>query len=120
MAFVDPVIQNLCGPGFMAPAAGTSSRSKPMGISSAEDALNILNLVNIDGEVFDPLSLQKDAPSLIKIASGIVKARKAGAGINFENGRIMLSRELFDSIVRAAESYTSDQYGGGRQKINWV
>ena len=73
-------------------------------ILTGEDAVSILNLVNVDGEVLDIPALKKDAVTLTKIAAEIIKTRKNGGQIEFENGRILIPKKIFESIVRSAES----------------
>ena len=73
-------------------------------VMTGEDAVSILNLVNVDGEVLDIPALKKDAGTLTKIAAEIIKTRKNGGQIEFENGRILIPKKIFESIVRSAES----------------
>ena len=73
-------------------------------VLTGEDALSILNLVNVDGEVLNIPALKKDPAALTKIATEIIKARKNGGEIQFENGRIHIPKQQFESIVRLAES----------------
>lgn len=70
---------------------------------SAEDATNILKLVNVENLVLDLSSFKKPPQVMILIAESIITARKSGMGVEFENGRIHLSEELFESIVRSCE-----------------
>ncbi|MFA5098512.1 MAG: hypothetical protein WC490_07845 [Candidatus Margulisiibacteriota bacterium] len=69
-----------------------------------EDAAGILGLVNVGGEVLNTADLKKDPATLARIAMGIINLRKSGGPVQMENGRIQLSKEVFDSIVRSAES----------------
>jgi len=69
-----------------------------------EDAAGILNLVNVGSEVLNTAALKKDPATLARIAMGIINLRKNGGPGQMENGRIQLSKEVFESIVRSAES----------------
>ncbi|MCX5749653.1 MAG: hypothetical protein NTZ10_05370 [Candidatus Saganbacteria bacterium] len=117
MSDANPIMLNNYAGNIVAPASAATRAIRPMGISTVEDALNILNLVNTGGEVLDVKSLGKDNATLISIASEIVKARKNGSPVQFENGRIMMSKELFGAIVRSAENTSNDASQMGRSKL---
>ncbi|MEK7376572.1 MAG: hypothetical protein AABZ57_05370 [Candidatus Margulisiibacteriota bacterium] len=88
----------------MNPAQMVSINPAKPRVLTGEDALSVLNLVNVDGEVLNIPALKKDAAALTKIAAEIIKTRKNGGQIEFENGRIHIPKQQFESIVRSAES----------------
>lgn len=88
---------------FSPPATAQPAAQKPKAPMSAEEALNILKLVNVGKQVLNPSSLNKPPQVMILIAESIIDGRKNGIGVEFENGRIHLSEELFESIVRSCE-----------------
>lgn len=93
-----PLIINNMASGVSGPAIGPA-RTAPKGITSIEEAENILKLVNVGKEVLDVASLNMKSPELISVAQQIVSSRKNGSNIEFANGRINIPRDLFEKIV---------------------
>lgn len=117
MTLANPVMQNLYGGNVVPPVTAHAKASKPLGINTIDDAVSILNLVNIDNEVLNVESLGRDNASLIRLAAEIVKARKSGADILFDNGRIIISRDVFAAIIRSADSTAGDPSQIGKPKL---
>lgn len=88
---------------FSPPVSAQAAQQKPKAQMSAEDALNILKLVNVGKQVLNLSSFVKPPQVMVLIAESIISARKNGLGVEFENGRIHISEELFESIVRSCE-----------------
>lgn len=76
---------------------------KPKPDMSAEDALNLLKLVNVGKYVLDVQSLGLSPEEMILAADSIKSARKSGMGVEFENGRIHVPEDLFKSILNACK-----------------
>lgn len=92
-------------PGWLAPAAlaQTPAAQKPKQQMSAEDAFNTLKLVNVGKHVLEMSSLNLSPEEMILLTESIKSARKNGMGVEFENGRINIPEELFQSMIRACK-----------------
>jgi len=96
---------NAIHPGRFAPPvpAQPAAAQKQKAQMTADDARELLNLVNIGSQVLDLVSFNKPPQAMIFIAESIKSASKNDMGVKFENGRIHVPKDLFESIVRAYE-----------------
>lgn len=102
MAIPSEISVNTISPGKVAPAMASTSQ-KPKSGMSADDALSMLKLVNVGRNVLDTSSLKKNPAVIVRIAQQIIDARKTGTpGVEFENGRISISEDLFNKIVSSS------------------
>ena len=85
-----------------------SSPQRAGNIATLDEASNILSLVNVGRQVLDISSLDQDPAALIKLASSIIASRRAGAPVEFANGRINVPEELFTQLVSASRSHSVD------------
>ncbi len=97
-----------------------AAAQKPKTSMSAEEALNILKLVNVGKQVLELSSFNKPPQTMIMIAESIISARKNGSEVEFENGRIHVPEELFNNIVRGCEKGPDRNLNGFSNPITYV
>ena len=69
----------------------------------ADEALNLLKLVNVGPRVLDVGALNLSPEEAVLLAENIKSARKSGMGVEFENGRIHVPEQLFDGMLRGCK-----------------
>jgi len=89
---------------FSPPVATAKSKQannkSPM---KADEALELLKLVNVGKNVLDVSSLNMSDEELCIIAENIKSARKNNLGVEFENGRINVPENLWESIIKGCK-----------------
>ena len=85
--------------------AQPAAAQKPKSLMSDERALGILKVVTVGKIALNIADYEKkDKAVIITIAEGIISAIKSGMDAEFkENGRIFISEDLFNGIVKACE-----------------
>lgn len=90
---------------FAQPVPAKPAEQKPKSQMSDEKALGILKVVTVGKIALNVADYEKkDKAAIISIAEDIISAIKDGRNAEFkENGRIFISEDLFNDIVKACE-----------------